>query len=28
VGVAWLATNHPGRAKAWLDDGPTGAGLD
>ena len=18
VGVAWIATNHPGRAKAWL----------
>jgi glycerophosphoryl diester phosphodiesterase len=28
VGVAWLATNHPGRAKAWLDEGLTGAGLD
>jgi glycerophosphoryl diester phosphodiesterase len=25
VGVAWLATNHPGRAKAWLEDGLTGA---
>lgn len=21
VGVAWLATHHPGRVKAWLDDG-------
>ena len=20
VGVAWIATNHPGRTKAWLDD--------
>jgi glycerophosphoryl diester phosphodiesterase len=19
VGVAWLATHHPGRTKAWLD---------
>ncbi|MDT5228654.1 MAG: glycerophosphoryl diester phosphodiesterase [Mycobacterium sp.] len=26
VGVAWLATNHPGQVKAWLDDGLTGAG--
>src|ERR1700733_3038326 len=25
VGVAWLATNHPGRVKSWLEDGPTGA---
>jgi len=23
--VAWLATNYPGRVKAWLEDGPTGA---
>jgi glycerophosphoryl diester phosphodiesterase len=23
--VAWLATNHPGRVKAWLEDGLTGA---
>jgi glycerophosphoryl diester phosphodiesterase len=22
VGVAWLATNHPGRVKSWLEDGP------
>jgi glycerophosphoryl diester phosphodiesterase len=28
VGVAWLATRHPGRVKAWLQDGLTGAGLD
>ena len=31
VGVAWLATNHPGRVKAWLDTpdhGLTGADLD
>jgi glycerophosphoryl diester phosphodiesterase len=27
-GVAWLATNHPGRTKAWLQDGLTGAGRD
>jgi glycerophosphoryl diester phosphodiesterase len=27
VGVAWLATHHPGRVKAWLDDGLTGADL-
>jgi len=30
VGVAWLATNHPGRAKAWLDSpdqGRPGAGV-
>jgi glycerophosphoryl diester phosphodiesterase len=26
IGVAWLATNYPGRAKAWLEDGLTGAG--
>jgi glycerophosphoryl diester phosphodiesterase len=25
VGVAWIATNHPGRTKAWLQDGLTGA---
>ena len=25
VGVAWLATNHPGRVKAWLEDGLPGA---
>ncbi|ORV07025.1 glycerophosphodiester phosphodiesterase [Mycobacterium celatum] len=28
VGVAWLATRHPGRVKAWLQDGLTGADLD
>src|SRR5579875_1050385 len=28
VGVAWFATHHPGRAKAWLQDGLTGAGRD
>ncbi|OBI47947.1 glycerophosphodiester phosphodiesterase [Mycobacterium kyorinense] len=28
VGVAWLATRHPGRVKAWLQDGLAGAGLD
>jgi glycerophosphoryl diester phosphodiesterase len=31
VGVAWLATNHPGRVKAWLDtpdQGLAGADLD
>ncbi|CAN5403220.1 glycerophosphodiester phosphodiesterase [soil metagenome] len=26
VGVAWIATNHPGRTKSWLQDGLTGAG--
>jgi glycerophosphoryl diester phosphodiesterase len=25
VGVAWLATNYPGRVKSWLEDGSTGA---
>jgi glycerophosphoryl diester phosphodiesterase len=25
VGVAWLATHHPGRVKAWLEDGVPGA---
>jgi glycerophosphoryl diester phosphodiesterase len=25
IGVAWLATNHPGRAKAWLEGGLAGA---
>ena len=27
IGVAWVATNHPGRTKAWLENGraPTGA---
>ncbi|MGK2881823.1 MAG: glycerophosphodiester phosphodiesterase [Mycobacterium sp.] len=28
VGVAWIATNHPGRTKGWLQDGLTGAGRD
>ena len=28
VGVGWIATNHPGRTKAWLQNGLTGAGLD
>jgi glycerophosphoryl diester phosphodiesterase len=28
VGVAWVATNHPGRTKGWLQNGLTGAGLD
>jgi glycerophosphoryl diester phosphodiesterase len=28
VGVAWFATHHPGRVKAWLEDGLTGANLD
>ena len=28
LGVAWIATNHPGRTKAWLQDGLTGAGRD
>ncbi|BBZ02189.1 glycerophosphoryl diester phosphodiesterase [Mycolicibacterium chitae] len=27
-GVAWLATNHPGRTKDWLQNGLTGAGRD
>ena len=26
VGVAWVATNHPGRTKGWLQNGLTGAG--
>ncbi|MGE2692869.1 glycerophosphodiester phosphodiesterase [Mycolicibacterium pulveris] len=26
LGVAWVATNHPGRTKTWLQDGLTGAG--
>ena len=25
LGVAWLATNHPGRTKDWLQNGLTGA---
>jgi len=28
LGVGWIATNYPGRTKAWLEDGPTGAGRD
>ncbi len=28
VGVAWVATNHPGRTKDWLENGLTGAGRD
>lgn len=28
VGVAWIATNHPGRTKDWLQNGLTGAGRD
>ncbi len=28
IGVAWFATHHPGRAKAWLQGGLTGAGRD
>ena len=24
IGVAWIATNHPGRTKAWLQNGLTG----
>ena len=28
VGVAWIATHYPGRAKAWLQNGLTGAGRD
>lgn len=28
LGVAWIATNHPGRTKVWLEDGLTGAGRD
>ncbi|ART67542.1 glycerophosphodiester phosphodiesterase [Mycobacterium dioxanotrophicus] len=26
IGVAWVATNHPGRTKDWLQNGLTGAG--
>jgi glycerophosphoryl diester phosphodiesterase len=26
IGVAWIATNHPGRTKAWLQDARTGEG--
>jgi glycerophosphoryl diester phosphodiesterase len=28
LGVAWIATNHPGRTKTWLQDGLTEAGRD
>lgn len=28
LGVAWIATNHPGRTKGWLENGLTGAGRD
>lgn len=28
VGVGWIATNHPGRTKQWLQNGLTGAGRD
>ncbi|MCV7153884.1 glycerophosphodiester phosphodiesterase [Mycolicibacterium pyrenivorans] len=28
LGVGWIATNHPGRTKAWLQNGLTGAGRD
>ncbi|WP_280832661.1 glycerophosphodiester phosphodiesterase [Mycolicibacterium frederiksbergense] len=28
IGVAWVATNHPGRTKSWLQNGLTGAGRD
>lgn len=28
LGVAWVATNHPGRTKTWLQNGLTGAGRD
>lgn len=28
VGVGWIATNHPGRTKDWLQNGLTGAGRD
>lgn len=28
LGVGWIATNHPGRTKAWLENGLTGAGRD
>jgi glycerophosphoryl diester phosphodiesterase len=28
LGVAWIATNHPGRTKAWLQSGLTGADRD
>jgi len=28
LGVAWMATDYPGRVKEWLQDGLTGAGRD
>jgi glycerophosphoryl diester phosphodiesterase len=28
LGVGWVATNHPGRTKDWLQNGLTGAGRD
>ena len=28
IGVGWIATNHPGRTKAWLHNRLTGAGRD
>lgn len=28
LGVGWIATNHPGRTKAWLQNGLTGADRD
>lgn len=28
IGVAWVATNHPGRTKEWLQNGLTGAERD
>ena len=28
VGVGWIATNHPGRTKTWLQNGLSGAGRD
>ncbi|OBB36323.1 MULTISPECIES: glycerophosphodiester phosphodiesterase [unclassified Mycobacterium] len=28
LGVAWVATNHPGRTKDWLQNGLAGAGRD
>lgn len=28
LGVGWIATNHPGRTKDWVQNGLTGAGQD
>lgn len=28
IGVGWIATNHPGRTKDWLQNGMTGVGRD